>query len=196
MKAELLNKIKSECIDAVNNKYPGEEKVVVFGEGNVDADILLIGEAPGEKETRYVRPFAGAAGKNLDEFLEVLNLKREDIYITNTVKFRPCKVNPKTGRLSNRPPDREEIELCLPFLLRQLKTIKPKIVVTLGNIPLKALTGNNKASIGECHGIPNKMDDFFLFPLYHPASIIYNPGLKKIYYEDLLKLKQFLSEVI
>jgi uracil-DNA glycosylase len=196
MKEELFDKVKSECIKAVDEKYPGEGKVVVFGEGDLNASIVLVGEAPGEKETKYVRPFAGQAGKNLDEFLKVLELKREDIYITNTVKFRPFKVNLQTGRVSNRPPDKEEIELCLPFLLRQLDIIKPKVIATLGNISLRAILNNNKATIGECHGQSILHNDFYVFPLYHPASIIYNAGLKETYNEDLLKLKAFMERYI
>jgi uracil-DNA glycosylase, family 4 len=196
VKEKLLDKVKQECIDDVGKSYPGEGKVVVFGEGDPDAGIVLIGEAPGEKETKLVKPFVGQAGKNLDEFLEVLELKREYIYITNTVKFRPFKVNPKTGRLSNRPPNKNEIKLCLPYLLRQLEIISPKIVVTLGNTPLQAVTGDNGTLIGENHGRPLKMDKFYLFPLYHPASIIYNAGLKDTYHEDLLKLKEFMKSVI
>jgi DNA polymerase len=194
MKEEQLLNVKQELIIEVEKTYPGDGKVVVFGEGNLDADILLIGEAPGEKETKFVKPFVGQAGKNLDEFLQVLELKREEIYITNTVKFRPYKVNPKTGRLSNRPPSKEEIKLCLPFLLKQLDIIKPKIVVTLGNTPLQTITGDNKVLIGENHGRPIKTDKFYLFPLYHPASIIYNAGLKETYHEDLLMLKDFITE--
>lgn len=194
MNEELLNVTKMECIKAVESKYPLEGKVVVFGEGNGNADIVLVGEAPGEKETKYIRPFAGAAGKNLDEFLEVLELKREDIYITNTVKYRPFKINPKTGRLSNRPPNTDEIKFCLPFLINELDIIKPLVVATLGNIPLRALICDNKITIGQCHGSPIKTRDFYVFPLYHPASIIYNTGLKEIYYGDLLKLKIFIKE--
>lgn len=193
MKEEQLNRLYQECVNAVDERYPGEGKVVVFGEGNVDAKIVLVGEAPGEKETKYIKPFVGQAGKNLDEFLEILELNRPDIFITNTVKFRPFKVSPKTGRLSNRPPDKGEIELCLPFLLKQLEIIKPSVVVTLGNIPLRAITGDNRRTIGELHGYPVKMADFYLFPLYHPASIIYNSSLKETYHEDLLRLKDFID---
>lgn len=196
MKEELMNKLKSQCIGDIEDHYPGEGKVVVFGEGNLDAHIVLVGEAPGEKETKLVRPFVGQAGKNLDEFLEVLELKREEIYITNTVKFRPFKVNPRTGRLSNRPPDRRETELCLPYLKKQLEIIKPEVVVTLGNTPLKALTGDKSITIGERHGTLIKMEDFYIFPLYHPASIIYNVALKDVYHEDLLKLKEFAAQYI
>lgn len=195
MKEELLNNLKQECITKINEIYKEEEKVVVFGEGNPDAEIVLVGEAPGEKETKYVRPFVGQAGKNLDEFLSVLDLKREDIYITNTVKFRPYKINPKTNRLSNRPPDRGEISLCLPFLEKQLDIIEPKIVVTLGNVSLKALMRDNNITIGESHGKYIKLNKYYLFPLYHPASIIYNVKLKNVYNEDLLKLKEFVSKL-
>lgn len=195
MKEKLLSEIKDDCIKAVEERYPGEGKIVVFGEGNTNADVVLVGEAPGEKETKYVRPFAGPAGKNLDEFLTVLEMKREDIYITNTVKFRPFKVNPKTGRMSNRPPERNEIALCLPFLLRQLEVIKPSVVVTLGNTPLKAVSGDSTLTIGKYHGRPFNESGFLLFPLYHPASIIYNVGLKEIYHEDLIKLKEFLKNI-
>lgn len=194
MKEEMLEKLKTECIIQVEKQYPGEGKVVVFGEGNPDARIVLVGEAPGEKETKYIKPFVGQAGKNLDEFLKVLELKREDIYITNTVKFRPFKVNPKTGRLSNRPPSRDEIELCLPYLKEQLEIIGPEIVVTLGNTPLQSLSGDRKMLIGESHGRPFKTGKYYLFPLYHPASIIYNAALKETYYNDLLKLKVFIEE--
>lgn len=196
MKEELLDEVRQECIDAVEKRYAGEGKVVVFGEGKSDAEIVLVGEAPGEKETKYVRPFVGQAGKNLDEFLEILELKREDIYITNTVKFRPFKINPKTGKLSNRLPNKEEIMLCLPFLLRQLNIIEPKIVASLGNTPLKAITCDDKISIGGAHGLPVRMSKYYLFPLYHPASIIYNMSLKEVYHDDLLKLKEFMREYI
>jgi uracil-DNA glycosylase len=196
MKEDMLNMLKKECIAEVEKNYEGQDKVVVFGEGNFDADIVLVGEAPGEKETKYVRPFVGQAGKNLDEFLEILELRREDIYITNTVKFRPFKVNPSTGRLSNRPPDKDEIKFCLPFLLRQIDIIEPKVIVTLGNTSLKAIMDNNKISIGEVHGATIDVKKYYIFPLYHPASIIYNVGLKEVYYEDLLKLKEFTGELI
>lgn len=193
MKEKMLENIRRECIEAVDARYPNEGKVVVFGEGDPDARIVLVGEAPGEKETKYMRPFAGAAGKNLDEFLEVLHLKREEIYITNTVKFRPFKISPKTGRLSNRPPDRGEIELCLPFLLKQLEVIEPEVVVTLGNTPLRALTGKSDITIGEFHGKPIDGWKYSIFPLYHPASIIYNTGLKEVYHRDLAILKDYLN---
>lgn len=194
MREQMLEKLRKECISAVTDRYPGEERVVVFGEGRADARILLVGEAPGEKETKCIKPFVGQAGKNLDDFLHVLEIKREDIYITNVVKFRPFKVNRKTGRLSNRPPSRDEIELCLPYINGEIGIVKPEIVVTLGNTPLQSLTGDRGNLIGKCHGIPFKNGGYYIFPLYHPASVIYNRALRETYYDDLAKLKIFIGD--
>ena len=169
---------------------------MVYGEGNPGAKIMLVGEAPGAEETRLSRPFVGKAGKNLDEFLSVIGQKRSDLYITNVVKFRPYKVSPK-GRMSNRPPSRGEIGCMLPHLLREIEAVSPKIVVTLGNVPLKSVLGNRSATIGSYHAVPAAAKalshSFTLFPLYHPASIIYNQSLKPVYTQDLGKLKQYIA---
>jgi uracil-DNA glycosylase family 4 len=169
---------------------------MVYGEGPAGARILLVGEAPGAEETRLSRPFVGKAGKNLDEFLRALGLKREDIYITNVVKFRPYKVSTK-GTLSNRPPAKEEIRCMLPHLLREIEAAAPQVVVTLGNVPLKSLLGDSRAVIGACHAQPMTAAAlahvYTLFPLYHPASIIYNQALKSVYEQDLQRLGRYLS---
>jgi uracil-DNA glycosylase family 4 len=197
-KAELV-RLRARCTTLIQSVYASREKVVVFGEGNPDAAIALVGEAPGEQETLQERPFVGKAGKNLDEFLEVLGLAREDIWITNVVKFRPVKEHPRTGSLSNRPPTREEVELCFGFLVRELAIIKPKVVVTLGNVALRAVADDRKAVIGERHGKPEEVSKhglrFRLFPLYHPASIIYNRELASAYAEDLRKLREWLGKL-
>jgi uracil-DNA glycosylase len=191
-----LTRLKKQCIALIQGVYASHEKVVVFGEGKPDAAVALVGEAPGEQETLLGRPFVGKAGKNLDGFLSVLELRREDIYITNVVKFRPVKEHPRTGSLSNRPPTREEIDLCFSFLIKELGIIKPKVVVTLGNVALKAVCDDRKAVIGDWHGRPQDVQvhglRFTLFPLYHPASIIYNRELAGTYQEDLRKLKEYL----
>ena len=172
------------------------ENDMVYGEGRMDADIMLIGEAPGSEETKLHRPFVGKAGKNLDEFLKAIDMKRCDIYISNVVKFRPFKVSEK-GRLSNRPPKREEIKLMLPLLGREIEFIAPKVVVTLGNVPLRAVSGQSSLTIGSCHGEQMHAQAlshrFSLFALYHPASIIYNRTLSEVYDEDLVKLKSHLD---
>ncbi|TDT45644.1 uracil-DNA glycosylase [Fonticella tunisiensis] len=167
---------------------------VVFGDGNEDAEIMLIGEAPGEKEEQMGKPFVGAAGKNLDEFLSILNIKREDIYITNVVKIRPYKINPATGKKSNRPPNKREIDASTNVLDKQINIIKPSVVVTLGNIPLRAILKDNNAKIGDYHGKTIELNGFVLFPLYHPASIIYNRSLYDTYIEDVYKLKEYINE--
>jgi len=168
---------------------------MVFGEGPSGAPLMLVGEAPGAEETRQSRPFVGRAGKNLDEFLAAVQLNRADIYITNVVKFRPSKTSAK-GTLSNRPPDRNEIACMKPLLLREIEATQPRIVVTLGNVPLKCLLGIS-STIGTHHAKPTAAGAlshrFMLFPLYHPASIIYNPALKTVYVQDLVRLRQFLD---
>ena len=174
--------------------WPGEDKPLVLGEGNADSPVLmLIGEAPGEKEVLLRRPFVGKAGKNLDEFLRLAELNREEIFVSNTVKIRPCEQGP-TGRTRNRAPNKEELSLFLPWLLKEIGAVKPRALVTLGNIPLKALTGE-KSTVGDCHGqwlesragIP-------LFSLYHPASIIYRRSLAPVYERDVLTLAAFLHK--
>jgi len=180
--------------------WPAEEKPIVPGEGNADhPPVMLIGEAPGEQESLQGRPFVGKAGKNLDGFLRVLELNREDIYISNVVKIRPTKVSDK-GRISNRPPSKEELALFTPYLMEEILLVQPRMIVTLGNVALKALCGQ-KAVIGDMHGKPAQVTvthekqsaAFSLFPLYHPASIIYNRSLQAVYDEDLQVLKKVLG---
>lgn len=171
---------------------------MVYGEGDPDAKLMLIGEAPGAEETKLSRPFVGKAGKNLDEFLKVICRQRPDIYITNVVKFRPYKVSDK-GRLSNRPPKREEIDCMRSYLFREIEAVRPNVVVTLGNVPLRTVLGQKNATIGKFHAVPTSAvvntHRFKLFPLYHPASIIYNRKLAEVYNQDLLELKQLLEDM-
>ncbi len=176
--------------DAFRAAFPGDERRLVFGEGPVNAPILLIGEAPGEQEALQGRPFVGKAGKNLDGFLAVIGLNREDIRISNVVKVRPTKTSPK-GRLSNRPPNRAELSFFNPFLTEEISLVRPRIVVTLGNTALQALLGK-EAVIGDVHGQLIRAGEYALFPLYHPASIIYNRALQAVYDADLQTLKKAL----
>ena len=179
--------------------WPAEDKPIVLGEGQTDhPPVMLIGEAPGEQESLQGRPFVGKAGKNLDGFLQVLDLRREDIYISNVVKIRPTKVSEK-GRVSNRTPNKEELALFTPYLLEEILLVQPKMIVTLGNVALKAICGP-RAVIGDMHGrtvqVPvtheKQTGEYPLFPLYHPASIIYNRSLQAVYDEDLAVLKTLL----
>ena len=180
--------------------WPAEQKTLVFGEGLSDhPPVMLIGEAPGEQETLQGRPFVGKAGKNLDGFLEAVRLRREDIYISNVVKVRPTKVSEK-GSVSNRPPNREELALFTPYLLEEILLVRPGVIVTLGNVALRALMGP-KATVGQLHGQPaqavvahgKQILEVPVFPLYHPASIIYDRSLAGVYEADLKALRAWLD---
>ena len=189
-----INNVKQELLEAVKTSAY-KENIIVFGEGAENPALMMIGEAPGGDEEKQGRPFVGKAGKNLSAFLEVVGLKREEIYISNVVKLRPTKESPKTGKLVNRPPSSDEIAFFLPFLQEEIKVISPKVVVTLGNVPLKAVTGEKKAVIGDYHGKPTPLaDGRTLFALYHPAAVIYNRALQATYDEDLLALRAFLQK--
>lgn len=180
--------------------WPAEQKTLVFGEGQTDhPPVMLIGEAPGEQETLQGRPFVGKAGKNLDGFLDAVGLRREEIYISNVVKVRPTRVSPK-GSVSNRPPNREELLLFTPYLLEEILLVRPDVIVTLGNVALRALMGRD-AVIGVMHGKAANTTvchekqslDVPVFPLYHPASVIYDRSLSAVYQEDLKALRAWLD---
>lgn len=184
----LCKKIQDEM---ENSPYKG--KNFVIGDGLLTSKIMLVGEAPGAEEEKEGKPFVGKAGKMLTAFLEGIGITRDELYISNVVKIRPSKINPKSGRLNNRPPNKEEVEFFLPFLFDEIEMVSPKVIVTLGNFALCAVSGNKSAKIGEFHGKPLEIEGNLVFPLYHPASIIYNRSLQEVYDEDLMKLKNFLS---
>lgn len=188
-----MKAFERECEAFFRPLWPGEDKILVFGEGNSDRPaFMLIGEAPGEQETLKRRPFVGKAGKNLDEFLQLMGIARESIYVGNVVKVRPTSVG-STGRVRNRAPSKEEIALFLPFLMKEIDLVSPKALVTLGNVPLKALMGP-KASVGDMHGRWHETaDGRKLFSLYHPAAIIYRRELRQVYEQDVLILRDTLT---
>ena len=187
-----MEKYQSELRHFVDELYEGEKKVLVFGEGRRNAKVMMIGEAPGEQETLLGRPFVGKAGKNLDAFLEGAEMDRGELYVTNTVKFRPTKVSP-AGRTVNRPPTQEEVRLFLPWLIREIGLIDPMCVITLGNVPLKALLGRS-AVIGDVHGAFMDWQGRQLYPMYPPASVIYNPSLKAVYQADVARFGQWFRQ--
>lgn len=190
-KLSLLNKINADYTNVYNNEE------IVLGSGSADARVILIGEAPGKDEVLLGKPFVGAAGKYLQNFLDILQLKREDIYITNAIKYRLFKINQKTGRKVNRPATKSEILGSRPYLHSEINIINPSIIVTLGNVPLESVLGKASYKIGEVHGKElgyNSIENnHILFPLYHPASIIYNRSLVSVYENDLMILKNVLN---
>lgn len=193
-----IEKFRRACTAFFNELSLEERRPLVFGEGPADHPVLmLIGEAPGEQEALQGRPFVGKAGKNLDAFLEAVQLRREEIYITNVVKVRPSRISP-AGRVVNRPPTKEEKLLFTPWLMREIAIVRPDAIVTLGNVALQAFIDD---TIGNRHGrwspavIHPANEEAFtlpLFALYHPASIIYNASLKETYAADLELLAEAL----
>lgn len=189
-----LKKVYQDMQDFFLPLWPGEDKPLVLGEGKADKPrLMLIGEAPGETEVLKRRPFVGKAGKNLDEFLLLAGLDRAEIFVTNVVKIRPTEIGP-TGRTRNRAPNKEELTLFSPWLLKEIKAVRPQALVTLGNVPLKVLAGP-RAAIGELHGQwVDSLAGVRLFALYHPASVIYRRALAPVYEQDVLTLAQALRE--
>lgn len=156
----------------------------VLGEGNPNADIMFIGEAPGKKEDEEGRPFVGAAGKFLNELIQSIGWKREDVYISNVVKYRPP---------DNRDPTTEEKDQCMPWLQMEIALIKPKVIVPLGRHSLGHFFQD--LTISEAHGKPQtSSDNFIVFPVYHPAAAMYNGKLRQVLYDDFITLKSYLDE--
>lgn len=166
-----------------------EAKQAVFGNGSPTSDIVFIGEAPGKKEDEQGVPFIGSAGKFLDGMLNEINLKREDIYITNIVKYRPP---------NNRDPLPEEKASCRDWLLEELKIIKPKLIVFLGRhamnnfFPTEQISSvHGKLLVKKFNGISTK----YFYALYHPAAALYNGGMRATLMEDFKKIPKILKEI-
>lgn len=178
-----------------NIKFCEDDKMV-FGDGNPESPILFIGEAPGHDEVEQGKPFVGKAGHNLDGFLAQLDLDRTKMYITNAVKFRPTKLSDR-GNTINRTPNDEEILRYRPVMITEIEIIKPKIIITLGKVPLKSTLNKTDVFISSVHGNLFKNEEFrcYEFSLYHPASIIYNQNLRSVYEKDIEKLKDVLSKI-
>jgi len=194
-----MEKLKGECAVFCQGHALAEEgSQMVFGEGPVEAKAVMIGEAPGYHESVSGRPFCGAAGGVLDELLQKVGLKREELYITNLLKLRPPE---------NRNPQAEEIQAFTPFLNQQLEIIQPVVICPLGNFASRWLLekydlGNQllkegkRIGISQFHGQIFSAQSLFqeqqIMPLYHPAVATYNPLMKETLKKDFLKLKELL----
>lgn len=171
----------------------------ITGDGPINSKIMFVGEAPGKNEVEQGKPFIGMAGKRFESYLNKIGLTRDEVRITNTCFFRPIKIKEsKSGRktISNRPPRSNEIKLFKEILDEEIKLVSPKIIVTLGNVPLKRLT--NYKSIGECHGnaIYNEELNINIFPMYHPSSLTYNRSEEFLnsYENDWNNLKKIVEK--
>ena len=188
---------KAEKLKELNERWAAENTCdlkatatqAVFGDGSPDADIVFIGEAPGKNEDLQGIPFIGAAGKFLAEMLDDIKMKREDVYITNIVKYRPP---------NNRDPEPEEKAACAPWLHEELALIRPKLIVFLGRHSMSNFFPELK--ISEVHGklIRKKFKDIqaeWFLPLYHPASALYNGGMRDTLKEDFALIPKIVKKI-
>ena len=161
---------------------------LVMGDGNPDADIVLIGEAPGKNEDEQGVPFVGAAGKFLNEMLASAGMNREVVYITNIVKYRPP---------NNRDPLPEEKKAFWPYLLEQLQIIEPKIVVTLGRHSMEYFLPGQY--ISKIHGQPKRIQlgdhEIVIVPLYHPAAALYNGSMRQTLIDDFMRMPELIAQI-
>lgn len=157
---------------------------VVFGEGNPHARVMIVGESPGKNEDLQGKPFVGAAGKFLDELLEVAGLKREDVFIANVLKCRPP---------SNRNPKPEEIEACATFLRQQTQTISPDVIVTLGNFATQFIL---RTGVGITHlrGTVQRAGRFLVLPVFHPAAAIYDRSKRDVLLSDFERVGSLVRD--
>ena len=192
-KLERLYELQQQIIaDTTLVELATQATQLVMGDGNLDADIVLIGEAPGKKEDEQGVPFVGASGKLLNEMLAMAGMQRRDVYITNIVKYRPP---------NNRDPSPAEKAAFLPYLLRQLEIINPRVIITLGRHSMEYFLPN--AKISQVHGqiIPKTIsyDDvehgWTIIPLYHPAAALYNGSMRQVLIDDFARAMYVIHSV-
>jgi DNA polymerase len=158
---------------------------LVFGVGAEDADVMLIGEAPGKNEDLKGEPFVGAAGKLLDELLASAGLDRSEVYIANILKCRPP---------GNRDPQAEEIETCTPFLREQVRLIDPTVIVTLGNFATRFILKTDRGITG-LRGSVHTAGRFTVLPIFHPAAALYDNSKRDVLLGDFSRLRDLLDEL-
>ncbi len=181
-KLDILKQIEKAVINCKKCRLCKGATNAVPGEGNPNADIAFVGEAPGFNEDKQGRPFVGRAGQLLDEMLRSVGLKRSDVWIGNVIKHRPP---------DNRAPMADEIRACMPYLDAQLKAINPKIIVALGRFALEYFDKDGK--ISRDHGVPKKVGNRIILPLYHPAAALRNPAVADVLRSEFRKIKDLLK---
>jgi DNA polymerase len=174
-KKAMLKEAREDLGDCRRCKLCALRKNIVFGEGNPDARLVFAGEAPGYDEDVQGRPFVGKAGQLLTRIINAIKLKRSDVYIANIIKCRPP---------SNRDPEEDEIQTCIPFLKRQLEIIQPRIICTLGKVATNALLETDKG-ITELRGKFHQLGDVKVMPTYHPSYLLRNQDKKKETWVDM-----------
>ncbi len=179
-KKGLLDKLSNKVALCNRCELSATRKNPVFGDGNINADIMFVGEAPGKDEDLQGKPFVGRAGKLFNEILNNIGLNRKNVYIANCLKCRPP---------NNRDPKPEELINCFEYLKQQIKIIKPKIIGTLGRYSTYQLTGQSGA-LGTLRGRVFSFGQIRVIPMYHPAYLLRNPNAIDIFENDLKKLKE------
>jgi DNA polymerase len=184
---EELARLAAEARGCVRCRLSEGRTQVVFGGGNPDADVMLVGEGPGFHEDRQGAPFVGGAGALLDRLLDGIGLRRDDVYVANVLKCRPP---------GNREPRADEVEACESFLFRQIAQVKPRLIVALGSYPTRLLSGKQHA-ITSVRGQPEPLElggrEMVLYPLYHPAAALYTPAMLRTLEEDFRRIPGILS---
>jgi DNA polymerase len=178
-----LAEIREEMGDCRRCKLWRTRTNLVFGEGSPTAALMFVGEAPGEEEDREGRPFVGAAGQVLNNLLNKLGLLREEVYIANIVKSRPP---------GNRDPEPDEIAACLPFLQKQIKAIRPKVIVALGRVAMQALL-NTRVPLAKLRGVWQKYDHIPVMTTFHPSYLLRFPRERMKTWEDLQQVMEYLA---
>ena len=183
IEGDSLERIRADIGDCTRCKLCRARLNIVFGDGNAKAELVFVGEGPGHDEDVQGLPFVGRAGKLLTQMIEAMGLERRDVYICNVVKCRPPE---------NRTPEKGEIATCLPFLLRQIETIRPRVIVCLGSVAAQALLGTNR-SISHYRGEWLEFRGARLMATYHPAYLLRNPNAKGDVWKDLQKVMGVLG---
>jgi DNA polymerase len=182
-KSSALKLIREDIGDCTRCRLHKGRTNLVFGVGNVNADLMFVGEGPGADEDAKGEPFVGRAGQLLNNMISAMGIKREDVYIANVVKCRPP---------SNRTPEKDECDTCSPFLMRQIDVIKPKVIVALGAVAAKNLLAVND-SMANLRGRWYDFRDSKLLVTYHPAYLLRDPRQKKEAWKDLQMVMKYLG---
>jgi DNA polymerase len=180
---DTLLKVREDLGECTRCKLHGTRHKIVFGDGNPKAELVFVGEGPGADEDAQGLPFVGRAGKLLTQMIEAMGLQRKDVYICNVVKCRPPE---------NRQPEEDEVSTCSPFLLRQIDTIAPKVIVCLGAVAAKTLLQTNRG-ISQFRGEWLEFRGRKLLATYHPAYLLRNPPAKSEVWKDLQKVMAVLG---
>lgn len=183
---ESLNKFRENIENCMQCALSKTRRNFVFGCGNAGANLMLIGEAPGEDEDKKGEPFVGKAGQLLDKILDSIAFTRDEVFIGNILKCRPP---------NNRDPQPEEVELCLPYLMSQIKIIKPVLILALGRIAAQTLL-KTTASLGQLRGKIHTFGDASLIVTYHPAALLRNPQWKRAVWEDVQMLRKHYDQTV